>query len=266
MAKIKEALEAVLLDNMGGTPDLWAPDGGWDAWDERARAALALLSAPPEVSLTPNPTSPPNRGVDGQLTDKLAPPPAEPAPMTYQEMREKSQRLYSEALTLAERANLMAGWPEGSVMGPDINFTVPLTPPAEPAAEAPRRRYEILLKLGGDDWDAALRILRRTAEHIEDHGPECSLCEGGYDSGGYVHITHDPDMTHDKYVEAIEAWKRAPAPSASDVERLAKVQRWRRPRFWDGESGYRRPILFPDPEGDIVFFADVSRALRGEGT
>jgi hypothetical protein len=25
---------------MGGTPDLFAPRGGWDAWEVRARAAL----------------------------------------------------------------------------------------------------------------------------------------------------------------------------------------------------------------------------------
>lgn len=36
-ALVREALP----DTMGGYPDLFAPAGGWDGWEERARAALS---------------------------------------------------------------------------------------------------------------------------------------------------------------------------------------------------------------------------------
>ena len=41
LERYRELLDAVLLSRMGGVPDLFGPDGGWDAWDARARAALS---------------------------------------------------------------------------------------------------------------------------------------------------------------------------------------------------------------------------------
>ncbi len=34
-------LHEVLPETMGGYPDLFSPPGGWEAWEERARAALS---------------------------------------------------------------------------------------------------------------------------------------------------------------------------------------------------------------------------------
>lgn len=38
---LREALRAVMLDEMGGMPDLFWPTGGWESWDENAKALLA---------------------------------------------------------------------------------------------------------------------------------------------------------------------------------------------------------------------------------
>lgn len=39
--KLKHLLAMVTVDEMGGTPDLFWPAGGWDDWDSAAQAALA---------------------------------------------------------------------------------------------------------------------------------------------------------------------------------------------------------------------------------
>ena len=40
-AALEKLLREVLPENMGGTPDLFGPDGGWDEWEARAKVALA---------------------------------------------------------------------------------------------------------------------------------------------------------------------------------------------------------------------------------
>jgi hypothetical protein len=39
--RLEAVVREVMPDVMGGAPDLFWPDGGWEAWEERARAALA---------------------------------------------------------------------------------------------------------------------------------------------------------------------------------------------------------------------------------
>jgi hypothetical protein len=39
-------LYEVLPENMGGTPDLFSPQEGWERWEERAKAALATYRCP----------------------------------------------------------------------------------------------------------------------------------------------------------------------------------------------------------------------------
>lgn len=73
----------------------------------------------------------------------------------------------------------------------------------------PHRRYEIALVVHGDDWDAAIQQLRHMAEHVEEHGEGCGMVSGGYDSGGHVHIAHDPEQTHEGYIAELEAWREA---------------------------------------------------------
>jgi len=40
LAVLTVALTQVLPEKMGGTPDLFSPEGGWDKWEEKARSAL----------------------------------------------------------------------------------------------------------------------------------------------------------------------------------------------------------------------------------
>ena len=80
------------------------------------------------------------------------------------------------------------------------------------ADDGPRRRFTILVSVGGDTWADALRELVGLVEHIEEHGPECSSTRGGPDSGGYVYVTEDPEQTHDRYFEQIEEWRAKREP------------------------------------------------------
>jgi hypothetical protein len=38
---LRECLEQVTPEAMGGTPDLFHPEGGWDAWEKKAKRALS---------------------------------------------------------------------------------------------------------------------------------------------------------------------------------------------------------------------------------
>lgn len=71
---------------------------------------------------------------------------------------------------------------------------------------APKRRFTIDISIGADDWDTARRELLEVADHIAQHGPECSSVSGGYSAGHAVTITERPEMTHDSYFEALEAY------------------------------------------------------------
>lgn len=43
LGESKMMLEQVTLDAMGGTPDLFGPDCGWDDWDHKVEAILQKL-------------------------------------------------------------------------------------------------------------------------------------------------------------------------------------------------------------------------------
>ena len=71
----------------------------------------------------------------------------------------------------------------------------------------PKRCYDITVRVGADTWEDAARELERVALHVVDHGPECNQVSGGPDSGSWVHIDHNPEMTHDRYFEDVERFK-----------------------------------------------------------
>jgi hypothetical protein len=74
--------------------------------------------------------------------------------------------------------------------------------------EVPKRRYEITVRVGADDWDSAMMLLRDFCEHIPEHGEKCSLVSGGPTAGGSVMIEHRPEVTHDRYFAQVEEWKK----------------------------------------------------------
>lgn len=72
-----------------------------------------------------------------------------------------------------------------------------------------RRRWNLTLDLGADDYTELLRELRRFVDEIEiEHSDEPgagwnSAC-GGCSSGYSALFRFDPTMTHDRYFELIE--------------------------------------------------------------
>jgi hypothetical protein len=98
-----------------------------------------------------------------------------------QQMRDESVRLYSESIRLAERANLMAGWPKETVMGPDVTFTVPLAARPWPPAEC----VEIARETIGDpeiacldDNDLAIAIARAMRRALLDAAENLAVIDG----------------------------------------------------------------------------------------
>lgn len=71
---------------------------------------------------------------------------------------------------------------------------------------APCRRFEMTMRISGDDWPEVLRMLEDYAQHVADHGPACDRVTGGYGAGAYVAIVERPDVTHDSYFEALELY------------------------------------------------------------
>ena len=47
LGECAKMLRSVTLDEMGGTPDLFCPTGGWDAFEIHAKGLLAKLEAKP---------------------------------------------------------------------------------------------------------------------------------------------------------------------------------------------------------------------------
>lgn len=91
------------------------------------------------------------------------------------------------------------------------------------APKGPRRRWLVEINVGGDELEDVLREILRMAEHVQEHGKDCSMVSGGYSTGGFVRITENPDMTHDRYFEEIERWKaekaRLEAAAGQEVPR-----------------------------------------------
>lgn len=72
--------------------------------------------------------------------------------------------------------------------------------------ERPRRRYTLQIEIGADTWDAVIGDLHYLAGHIEQHGPACSGVMGGSDVGHTVTAIEDPQQTHERYFEQLDAW------------------------------------------------------------
>lgn len=75
------------------------------------------------------------------------------------------------------------------------------TPPA------PRRAYHLTIDVGADTFNDLIDLLH----HIEYtlHAGSTNVTSGGYASGGMWTLTHDPEMTHDRYAAACAEWLAA---------------------------------------------------------
>ena len=75
--------------------------------------------------------------------------------------------------------------------------------------EKPHRRFEVTITVSADSWEDASRVIEDLLPHIVDHGPRCNSVSGGYSAGASVDIREDPEMTHERWWEAMEAYLAA---------------------------------------------------------
>ena len=72
----------------------------------------------------------------------------------------------------------------------------------------PRRKYRITLEVEGHTFEAALHELLHMADHIREHGEECSSVGGGGPSSHMVTVNIHPTMTPEQFESDLETWKR----------------------------------------------------------
>jgi len=70
----------------------------------------------------------------------------------------------------------------------------------------PKRRFELVITISGDEWDDVEREIDMIHLHILDHGKECRLASGGYSSGCSVDLTERPEQTHDAFIAELNAY------------------------------------------------------------
>lgn len=69
----------------------------------------------------------------------------------------------------------------------------------------PQSAFEIDVKVTGETWESAVRILTETLMEIERHGPECSSVGGG--GGGSHSVTiRTRDVDPETYRAELRAW------------------------------------------------------------
>lgn len=74
----------------------------------------------------------------------------------------------------------------------------------------PERRFELGIRVGGDDLPAIARALRAIA-YCCDHTQDPTAISGGSDAYYCVKLRakENPDVTHDSYFKAVDAWIEA---------------------------------------------------------
>lgn len=68
----------------------------------------------------------------------------------------------------------------------------------------PMRAYTFRAELGADTLEDLIGFLRHIEYQILTGSTD--VTSGGYSSGGNWHIVHDPEMTHDRYFEIVNAY------------------------------------------------------------
>jgi hypothetical protein len=73
----------------------------------------------------------------------------------------------------------------------------------------PHRRWTMDLKIGADSEQELVRALEQIALDFDRGGLRSRFASGGPASGWSGETSEDPEMTHDRYFEAVEEWKAA---------------------------------------------------------
>jgi hypothetical protein len=69
----------------------------------------------------------------------------------------------------------------------------------------PRRRHQLTIIIDGDTIEAVQSALERILFDF-DVRRNCPAVSGGYASGWIAYLTEDPEMTHEKYFEAVNQY------------------------------------------------------------
>jgi len=70
----------------------------------------------------------------------------------------------------------------------------------------PQRRFVVTVEVSGDEWEDVKMQLRDLLPHLEDHGPRCDSVGGGVSSGHWVRVVENPEMTNERYHEALDRY------------------------------------------------------------
>lgn len=68
----------------------------------------------------------------------------------------------------------------------------------------PHRRFEIVVKCGGDTHHDAVMLLEEFAQDISEGKTGCA--HGGPSAGGHFDVKEHPEMTHDNYASALSEY------------------------------------------------------------
>lgn len=69
----------------------------------------------------------------------------------------------------------------------------------------PHRAFELEIRIGGDTWEDVIHHVRDLLPHIEDHGTACNSVSGSPSAYHSVNIVHRPEMTHERFIEELDA-------------------------------------------------------------
>ena len=78
----------------------------------------------------------------------------------------------------------------------------------------PRRRFHLTLQAGADDWKELRGAAREIVEYLDERiaaspeQQEINSVTGGVGIGWSVKLEEDPEMTHDRYFEMIEEYRK----------------------------------------------------------
>lgn len=82
--------------------------------------------------------------------------------------------------------------------------------------DAPRRRVQIVLELGADDWESAANALWNLARQLERGECRQGAVSGGYDSGYVLKANEDEAITHDSWYAELQTYLAASSPQPHD--------------------------------------------------
>lgn len=85
--------------------------------------------------------------------------------------------------------------------------------------DKPRRAWRIELHAEADSRAELVELLKSMLFDSLEPGGNSSV-SGGYSSGGYYTVTHDPEQTHDKYFEQLEAYQQFRRDNGCDASNV----------------------------------------------